>query len=376
MKIRVRRNQGFTRVCRSALAFALLMMSVLSLMAQSTPDSVSTSSNASSSAPNTANVPDKQEPPADRSIRGATQEWILVDGLTRSFWLYVPRKYRSHESALIIALHGRGSGGPGTAMEQYTSLDEKADQVGFAVAYLDGLTDAIGTVNWNYFYDPFFTTAPNDVSFVRETIDSLQNRIHPDRRRIYVTGTSAGGFMAERVGVELSDCVAAIGVVEGGLFVYSPQSPQTIPNAAEPISVLLLKGDQDPFNQYCGAIFPSFGATEASSDQDFDYWAGPSANQCLRVYPNASLCNSIGVGDAQGNVTPGMTSSLVRKEAAGCRADTEVRLYRLLGGGDRWNQAPMNVPGQAPFNPDLDAHTGVTTNDILWKFFEEHRKRE
>jgi hypothetical protein len=28
----------------------------------------------------------------------------------------------------------------------------------------------------------------------------------------------------------------------------------------------------------------------------------------------------------------------------------------------------MNVSGQAPFNPDFDATTGITTRDILWTF--------
>jgi hypothetical protein len=45
-----------------------------------------------------------------------------------------------------------------------------------------------------------------------------------------------------------------------------------------------------------------------------------------------------------------------------------------LGGGDDWNQEPMNNPGAIPFNPDLDRGTGTVTNDILWKFFREHQK--
>jgi poly(3-hydroxybutyrate) depolymerase len=84
----------------------------------------------------------------------------------------------------------------------------------------------------------------------------------------------------------------------------------------------------------------------------------------------------VGVGDAQGQVTPGTPSSLVSKMASGCRKRTEVKLYRLLGGGDDWNQSPMNVSGAMPFNPDLDRETGVTTNDILWKFFREHPKTD
>jgi len=261
-------------------------------------------------------------------------------------------------------------------MEQYSQLDSKADQEGFAVAYLDGLVDATGTLNWNYYYDFFFTSGPDDIGFVLGAIDHLKKQLRPNPRRIYVVGTSAGGFMAERVGVELSDRVAAIGVVEGGLYLLSPSSPPSVPDPVAPISVLFLKGDQDPNNQYCGAVFPSFGVTEASSDQDFDYWAGPSADRCEHVVPRETLCATVGTGDAQGLVTPGTPSSLTTKVASGCRKGTEVKLYRLLGGGDDWNQNQMNISGAPPFNPDLDRETGVTTNDILWKFFREHPKTE
>lgn len=182
----------------------------------------------------------------DQSIPG----WVNVGGVARTYHLYVPRTFRPDYSALIIGLHGRGRGGPGTAMEQYSELDFKADREGFAVAYLDGLDDAPGTLNWNYYYDFFFVCGPDDVGFVRTVIDLLKQQLRPDPRRIYVAGTSAGGFMAQRVGVELSVRVAAIGVVQGELYLLSPSSPPSIPDPVAPISVLFLKGDQDPNNQY------------------------------------------------------------------------------------------------------------------------------
>jgi poly(3-hydroxybutyrate) depolymerase len=138
----------------------------------------------------------------------------------------------------------------------------------------------------------------------------------------------------------------------------------------------MLKGDQDPNNQYCGAVFPTFGITEATTDQDFEYWTGPSANHCSRVDVHPPFCRSVGVGDANANVTPGTPSNVVEKEATDCKGDTEVKVYRLLGGLDQWNQQPMNISDRTPFNPDLDSRSGVTTNDILWKFFESHPKRD
>jgi len=306
-----------------------------------------------------------------------TQESVLVNGVPRTYTLYVPLTYHPQESALIIGLHGRGAGGPGSAMEFYTDLDDKADREGFAVAYLDGLPDLLGTLNWNYFYSPFFFGAsnpPDDVSFIRDVIDALEYKIDPDRSRIFVTGTSAGGFMAQRAGVEVSDRVAAIAAVEGGISVIFPASPQTVPNPKAPVSVLLLKGDQDRANPYCGAVYPAFSLLAASADQDFNYWTETAADQCSRIDRSSALCESMGVLNPDGTGTLGTPSSLVEKEGKGCRAGTEVKLYRLLGGLDVWNMNPMNVPDQAPFNPLLNHHTGVTTNEIIWDFFRRHPK--
>lgn len=121
-------------------------------------------------------------------------------------------------------------------------------------------------------------------------------------------------------------------------------------------------------------MFPTFGVTEASSDQDFAYWTGNSADKCEHISPSGPICESVGVGDAQGNVTPGTPSSLVTKAGGSCRSRTEAKLYRLRGGIDNWNRAPMNVPGALPYNPVLNRSTGTTTNDLRWNFFREHAK--
>jgi hypothetical protein len=90
----------------------------------------------------------------------SVEQSIDVNGVTRTYLLYIPRSYVPGESALIIAFHGRGGGGPGSAMEQFSKLDEKADREGFAVAYLDGLIEATGTLNWNYYYIHFLQRDP------------------------------------------------------------------------------------------------------------------------------------------------------------------------------------------------------------------------
>jgi poly(3-hydroxybutyrate) depolymerase len=163
-------------------------------------------------------------------------------------------------------------------------------------------------------------------------------------------------MMAHRVGVQLSSLVAAIGVVEGTLV--SPGAVSDVPAAGGPVSVLILHGDQDPTVPCCTA------APVASQEETFNYWAGPSANSCTTVDTAQPIC------DAQGNPT-----SLIAKRATGCIGGTDVQYYRLEGGVHLWYTTPMNVAGQAPYNPDFDASTGITTDDILWRFFTAHPKR-
>lgn len=280
---------------------------------------------------------------------------LVLGGLTRAYLLHVPANFRRDSSALVIALHG--SQGSGLRLSTISGLSAKADQVGFAVAYPYALVSpGAGFTEWNEFFNHSFgNNAPDDVGFIRRLILTLQSEIGPDPKRIYVTGLSNGGMMAHRLGVQLSDLVAAIGVVEGTLV--SPGDPANVPAALAPVSVLMLHGDQDATVPCCSA------PPVASQEQTFNYWAGPTANACTTFDTTQPLC------DVQSNLT-----AVLKKDATGCRGNAEVRFFRLEGGMHLWYTAPMNSPGQVPYNPTLDSTTGVTTDDILWSFFVAHPK--
>ena len=63
------------------------------------------------------------------------------------------------------------------------------------------------------------------------------------------------------------------------------------------------------------------------------------------------------------------------KRATNCLANTEVRIYKLIGGVHTWSTQPMNDPKQVPYNPALGSTVGVTTNDLIWNFFAAHPKQ-
>jgi poly(3-hydroxybutyrate) depolymerase len=152
---------------------------------------------------------------------------INFGGVARAYLLHVPANFQSGSGALVIALHG--SRGSGLRLSQTSGLNFESDQKGFAVAYPYALVSpGAGITEWNEFFNHSFgTNAPDDVGFIRTLIQSLRSELNPDPRRIFVTGLSNGGFMAHRVAVQLSDLVAAIGVVEGTLV--SPGDPANVP---------------------------------------------------------------------------------------------------------------------------------------------------
>jgi poly(3-hydroxybutyrate) depolymerase len=170
-------------------------------------------------------------------------------------------------------------------MEIATGFSALADQAGFAVVYPDGLLESNGgQTNWAYFFNDF----NDDVRFFRQLISAVQASVGPDPKRIYVTGLLSGALMSYRLGVQLSDLMAGIGVVEGALF-YG--SPRPVPPAVGPVSVLILHGDLDTTIPYCGT--PS----DASQEQSFNYWTGTSADSCSSFDTPVALC------DGQGNIS-------------------------------------------------------------------------
>lgn len=206
----------------------------------------------------------------------------------------------------------------------------------------------MSATDWQHFGDDF----TDDVGFLRQLVSAISTDIQSDPKRTYIAGSSDGGRPAHRAGVELSDLIAAIGDVGGSLF---QDTSVTIPPARASTSVLILHGDADA---YCGKPL------DASQDQTFDYWVGGQADGCSRIDPVMPLC------DPEGNLT-----SVVTKHGQSCSAGTAVTLYRLTGARHAWYGTLLNVPGQVAFNPDLGATTGITTNDVIWSFFDAHPKR-
>ena len=158
-------------------------------------------------------VPAPAAPASDQQIT------VQVGGQTRTCLVHLPPAYGGGRSLpLVIAFHGARGNGKG--MAKMTGFDALADKHGFIAAYPDAIVEP-GT--WN----ALFGSVPggvgvtaddvDDVAFVRALIGLMQHTYHADPNRVFVCGHSAGAYMAYRLAVELSDRIAAAGVVNGSL---------------------------------------------------------------------------------------------------------------------------------------------------------------
>ena len=241
-------------------------------------------------APGCATVPD----PTCHSITVKQSDGSLS---ARNYVLHIPANFPATSGALVVALHG--SGESGLEFEQHTQLDTTSEVDGFAVAYPDGSpTPRDGNLReWNWYFNGNPSTTdvlPDDVAFIRQLITSLQATLQVNPKKIYVTGVSAGGLMAVRAGVEISDLVAAIAPLSGALTAQEVglgESPSVVPAALGPVSVIMLHADKDHNVPYCGDNF------NASQDPTFNYWVAADAATTLDTTTAGTFCKAcVGTG--------------------------------------------------------------------------------
>lgn len=162
---------------------------------------------------------------------------LQVGDATRTYIVRVPENSRSGARVpLVIALHG--AGGNAERAELMTGFTDKAKKEGFVVVYPDGGGRLRTTLlTWNAGRCCGYAMRENvdDVGFIKALIDHLVASYPIDDKRIYVTGMSNGGMMAHRLGIELSDRIAAIAPVMGALF-GGERKP------AYPVSALMING--------------------------------------------------------------------------------------------------------------------------------------
>jgi polyhydroxybutyrate depolymerase len=206
----------------------------------------------------------------------------------------------------MIVLHGAlGSSWSAAWDSRMTAQSEKYH---FIVAYPDG---AWRTWNAGLCCGPARRLRVDDVSFVRAMIDRFESDIPIEKNRIFATGISNGGMMAYRLGLELSDKLAAVVSIEGCMF-------DSGTNPLLPVSVLAIHGTKDKIIRYEGGTGSMFGYKVKSQSvaETVDFWVSHDNCKHLPIHEEAgSVSKDLYTGGTDG---------------------TEVCLYTLKGAGHAW----------------------------------------
>lgn len=168
------------------------------------------------------------------------------NGITRSYSVYTPVGLPP-SPPLVICLHvtvpDTTGTSPPTGWCAQHGWNLNADRFGFLlVSPVSSWGSPTGQWLWDAFnLDAFFTVPPDDSGFLRNLIQTIVPQYGVDPNRVFVTGASSGGFMANRVGIDSSDLVAAIATQSGPLWANSA----IVPNVTASISVLMCYAQRD-----------------------------------------------------------------------------------------------------------------------------------
>lgn len=157
-----------------------------------------------------------------------TQKTIQHEGIQRQYWIYVSPNYDANTPAsLVVTLHGMGDNATNFKGINFHLVADTANIIILAPdALVDGLT---GMTAWNSSAG-IMGISPNptinDVGFINTIVSETIADYSVEATKTYVCGFSMGGFMTQKLAMEVYSPFAAFASVAGtfgsGLSVSSP----------------------------------------------------------------------------------------------------------------------------------------------------------
>lgn len=262
-------------------------------------------------------------------------------GLQRTFYLHVPP---GTPTGLVVNLHAAGqNGGQHAALTHYDSV---ADAHGYVVVYPDGIDYSWADGRGASVPD---RTGVDDVGFIAALVDRLKAEYGIAPGRVFATGLSAGGFMANRLACERADLFSAIAPVGATLGDHVACNP------SQPVSVMATHGTVDPIVPFNGGPMVGRGgsSTILAANAVVDRWR--ALNGCA--------------GDPTVQTLPGAGDGTSAERVSwACAAGTEVAFMRVDGGGHTWPGAPEILPA----NQVGPATRAFDASAVSAQFFDAH----
>lgn len=284
-------------------------------------------------------------------------EQVRHEDIQRTYHIYLPEGFHKQKSLpLVLALHG--GGGTGRKFDQVLAQGQFktiANQRGVILVFPDGMNRQWSDgrtqhLKRNKSYD--------DVGFLSKVIDKMIEDYGVDAQRVYVTGISNGGFMSVRLGLDLSDKIAAIAPVTAQLpLVLQDKTPK------HPISVMIVNGTEDPIVPYQGGHVRLFKFGRSRGEI-------LSTADTIEHFRLRNKCHSTPQKTSLPDKDPNDGTRVEMEQYTDCADQTEVTLVKVIGGGHTW-------PGGAQYlKPKLIGKVSkdINASAMIIDFFLKHSR--
>lgn len=177
-------------------------------------------------------------------LKGLFDTIFMYNNSQREYLLYIPESYDGTKAVpLVFSLHGAA----GTKESQYalSRFHSVADTANFILVTPEATANPVTA--WNSSSSP---NRADDVGFLNALIDTLSNKYNIDKDRIYIAGSSNGGFMSYELACKLGHKVAAITSVKGAMLAAQMSNC----NPSRPVPILEIHGTDDRNVPYDWAI--------------------------------------------------------------------------------------------------------------------------
>lgn len=284
-----------------------------------------------------------------------TRHTIEAAGLTRTYYEHLPSG-PANDRALPLVIVFHGSGDDGLGMESFGEFSRLADREGFIAVYPNAMSK-----NWNdgreaaAIFSQF--SKVDDVAFVGAMIRMISREHRVDPRRVFAAGFSNGGIFVHYLAAHLSDQLAAIADVSGGIA----EPFAALFNPTSPMSVLMIHSTKDPMVPFAGGDV-DYGGLGRIID----------TAQTVRLW-QAHLGMESKAPSAEGRLAkknPDGPTETHWKKWEGSKPGAELLLYAVEGGGHTWPGGPQFLP------VDVIGHVSRDFNatEMIWEFFKSHPK--
>lgn len=244
-----------------------------------------------------------------------TQGVVEIGGVQRSYTMYLPAGFDAAKRyPIVLGLHG--GLGNGERFAQQSGLPNYVDQRNFIAVF----PNANGK-QWN---DGRATTrsSTDDVAFLLMLVRQVTAANGGDPQRVFVTGVSNGGMMAQRLICDAADVVAGVAVVIANL----PADIAGDCRPKRPVPIAFFNGVADPLMPWAGGDIRKapglgVGGKAMSTPQTVAFWAG------------ANGCRSELMQNLPGRAADGTKVRLHTFESC---SGAPVLLYEIQGGGHAW----------------------------------------